>query len=661
MNYLEKKKRAIMAVLQRIYSVIGAPPITLLKSLGKSLKDYLIYGNTSQNGTPSPTSPVEIESVGTKTNNLWDRGNTVISDSTTRSCRFIFNASEYDWVKSNTTYYLSEDGILYEDDTRTRYDGSFGGVASMEINYEDGSRRDLYGSLIIPNDGISHRVSVQFATGAKPVKSIIVRLFDYSSNPGDVFHGEARNIMLTTFNSASLSITNKSIDNGTVISDENNVYYVKGNDGYSVAAYSAGQVNFRFSPISTKNRRFRVSFFATRVSDGVWTNSSTQVFNLYVQSSELYTKAFYNYSNYPIGERVLVSSDIFTINNASSISLVQMRLNAMEWKIETDSLRIDWIDEDDLKYKPYGYEIPVLSHYQENLIPYVTANKVSNGVSFQTTGNNCIHLKGTATANVSFTIASPITLTAGNYVFYAEGAENIIDDVGIVLRSLVTTSTYYDCRRDGKRAFTLTTDENWRMYITIREGVTINTILNLYLEKGTDFPISTNIYLDEPLRKIGDFVDYIDFKNQKVVRQIKALNSADIPNNYWADDQIAGSSESVAKSANAAIGSLKNNGNIIQSFCTRFESTSREDLFKGVTGVAVNANHIRIYYPGITDVSLDDWKTWVANNPFTLNYVLETPVEQSVVLPEISTVKGTCVLDVRGMYPSNMNVKYLGK
>lgn len=656
MNYLEKKKRAIMAVLQRVYSVIGAPPITLLKSLGKSLKDYLIYGNTSQNGTPSPTSPVEIESVGTKTNNLWDKGNTVISDNKTRSCYFAFNASEYDWVKSNTTYYFSEDGILYEDDTRTRYDGSFCGVASIEINYEDGSPRDLYGSQIIPNDGIPHQVFVQAATGDKPVKSIIVRLLDYSTNKGGVFHGEAKNIMLTIFNSASLSITQKSITNGTVISDENNVYYVKGNDGYSTTAYSAGQVNFTFSPISTKNRRFRVSFFATRVSDGVWTNSSTQVFSLYVQSADLYAKAFYNYSNYPIGERVLVSSDIFTINTPS-ISLINMRLNAMEWKIETDSFRIDWIDEDDLEYKPYGYEIPVLSHYQENLIPHVTANKVSNGVSFQTTGNNCIHLKGTATANVSFTIASPITLTAGNYIFYAEGAENIIDDVGIVLRSLVTTSTYYDCRRDGKRAFTLTTDENWYMYITIRKGVTINTILSLYLEKGTDFPISTNIYLDEPLRKIGDFVDYIDFKNQKVVRQTKALNSTDIPNNYWID----GNSEGTVKAAKAAIGSLSNGGNIIQSFCTRFENISREDLSKGVTGAAVNADYIRIHYPGITDVSLDDWKTWVANNPFILNYVLEIPVEQSVTLPEILTVKGTCVLDVRGMYPSNMNVKYLGK
>ena len=35
---------------------------------------------------------------------------------------------------------------------------------------------------------------------------------------------------------------------------------------------------------------------------------------------------------------------------------------------------------------------------------------------------------------------------------------------------------------------------------------------------------TTNIYLDEPLRKIEDKADYIDFKNQKVVRYIKEEN-----------------------------------------------------------------------------------------------------------------------------------------
>jgi len=34
-----------------------------------------------------------------------------------------------------------------------------------------------------------------------------------------------------------------------------------------------------------------------------------------------------------------------------------------------------------------------------------------------------------------------------------------------------------------------------------------------------------NIYLDEPLRKIGNYVDYIDFANSKVVRNVKVVDN----------------------------------------------------------------------------------------------------------------------------------------
>lgn len=37
-------------------------------------------------------------------------------------------------------------------------------------------------------------------------------------------------------------------------------------------------------------------------------------------------------------------------------------------------------------------------------------------------------------------------------------------------------------------------------------------------------PIITNIYLDEPLRKIGDSTDYIDIKNQKIIRNVEVLD-----------------------------------------------------------------------------------------------------------------------------------------
>lgn len=49
--------------------------------------------------------------------------------------------------------------------------------------------------------------------------------------------------------------------------------------------------------------------------------------------------------------------------------------------------------------------------------------------------------------------------------------------------------------------------------IQIEEGTTA-TEFEPYVE-----PIITNVFLDEPLRKIGEYVDYIDFKDNKVIRR----------------------------------------------------------------------------------------------------------------------------------------------
>lgn len=58
----------------RYYDVEGTSPLTLDKSVGKPLRDYKIYGNSIQDGTPSPENPVEIQSCGDKSKNLinWD-------------------------------------------------------------------------------------------------------------------------------------------------------------------------------------------------------------------------------------------------------------------------------------------------------------------------------------------------------------------------------------------------------------------------------------------------------------------------------------------------------------------------------------------------------------------------------------------------------------
>lgn len=61
------------------------------------------------------------------------------------------------------------------------------------------------------------------------------------------------------------------------------------------------------------------------------------------------------------------------------------------------------------------------------------------------------------------------------------------------------------------------------------EGYTIDEIM-ITTSTNSDFepyiePVVTNIYLDEPLRKVGDYVDYIDFVNQKVVRNVEVVDN----------------------------------------------------------------------------------------------------------------------------------------
>lgn len=57
-------------------TLTGTSPLTF-KALGQPLKDYHIFGNTVQNGTPSPDYPVDVQGVGEKTENLFDK-NTVL-------------------------------------------------------------------------------------------------------------------------------------------------------------------------------------------------------------------------------------------------------------------------------------------------------------------------------------------------------------------------------------------------------------------------------------------------------------------------------------------------------------------------------------------------------------------------------------------------------
>jgi len=93
------------------------------------------------------------------------------------------------------------------------------------------------------------------------------------------------------------------------------------------------------------------------------------------------------------------------------------------------------------------------------------------------------------------------------------------------------------------------------MYTTVKAGTTENvesTLSDITFVKGDytidtmpDYqpymePITTNVFVKEPLRKVGDVADYIDFVNKKVVRRI-AVNEAGelyVTNEYTLEGEV---------------------------------------------------------------------------------------------------------------------------
>ena len=126
MTYLQKKKLAFMSIVNQIKGFVrtisGAPPLKLYDCVdADSIINYTIDGNSVQNGTPTPENPVEVESVGEKTRNIWypsvdaltSNGITCTrnNDNTytvngTATADFYFSIGKIT-IEVGTTYYLS--------------------------------------------------------------------------------------------------------------------------------------------------------------------------------------------------------------------------------------------------------------------------------------------------------------------------------------------------------------------------------------------------------------------------------------------------------------------------------------------------------------------------------------------------------------------------
>lgn len=227
----------------------------------------------------------------------------------------------------------------------------------------------------------------------------------------------------------------------------------------------------------------------------------------------------------------------FTLNNSSYIRFTA----SIE---ELDTIQIEE-GATATEYEPYGkYKIPVMTRGKNIARP--------NGI---TTSHHGIILTtnedGTVTSTGSATSTTEIVLTwcgrKDNSNYWHDFIVYPNQYIAVSVRNAETgeiapfkTATQWKGVETGKIYYGsgyMQADEPVyfsRVYTqkTLNEGENIyEGTWKVQVEFGSEItsweqyvePSTTNIYLDEPLRKINNYIDYIDLKNKTVVRKVKEL------------------------------------------------------------------------------------------------------------------------------------------
>ena len=219
-------------------------------------------------------------------------------------------------------------------------------------------------------------------------------------------------------------------------------------------------------------------------------------------------------------------------------------------------------------------------------------------------------------------------------IFYTDGSKG-----GIYVSNSSKESEWKHISRTSEAGKTIEAigTESYNYHFT--NYIDINTFQIEEGNKETDYEAydgrTINIYLNEPLRKVGDYADYIDLKNKKVVRKIikKELRNIQNWNSNWYPNIITFLPEN-------EYGIRWNGIEMMSNYCPE------GDKYFSIThehGYTMGFRQSDTYW-GFNDIN--DLKTWLESNDMKVQYRLKTPIEETIELPEILTHKGTNIITV---------------
>lgn len=181
-------------------------------------------------------------------------------------------------------------------------------------------------------------------------------------------------------------------------------------------------------------------------------------------------------------------------------------------------------------------------------------------------------------------------------------------------------------------------------------------------------PQTLDIYLDAPLRKIGDYKDYIDFEKGVVVRNVG--KSVYTGNEHWQKHDTKNLLNYVESKP---LYDDSNTVNLVRAthlpsriWTNLYQNISRADgsLMVGVSCVYNETAWLRYIYvcPYKTTITVSEWKAllqqWNAEgNPFTVWCVMPT-TEEPIELPKLPTFKGTTIYEINTSISTDISGNY---
>lgn len=317
----------------------------------------------------------------------------------------------------------------------------------------------------------------------------------------------------------------------------------------------------------------------------------------------------------------------------------------------------------DIDYEPYGYKMPIkvsgknLFNYK-NYIKNGFSKEIENGIQFEIT-NSRIDI------DIDFTFKANTT-----YVLSAECTENA--NLGGKFNADFTGFIW--CNKEQKQLIiknSRNTDVTMPIICVDTNGTKGSTIKFAMLEQGTQIsnyepyiePITTNIYIKEPLRKIGDNADYIDFEKGKVIKKIFCITKTAEELKAIGEHSLRGQRfwETGYPAANIELSPENRAKSTIGSYGFAYGYNGKLHWYVGDNASASN-NAFVIVSPDENTTIGEYFTSMNLQTDIDFMYVMKTPLPEPITLPNIPTFKGTTIIEVdTTIQPSNMEAEYYGK